>query len=472
MRLCARSRSIPSILGFSGLITPLLCLLLTACAPKVSPVDLPYQLPAEFSETGSSEIPDKWWNAFKDPILDSLIDVALRENLSLLTVWNQLQSARAFARIAGAPLKPTVDLQLQSGISRPVPDFVGGENTQLSLRSSYEVDLWGRIRYGQHASQFRSEATYYDYKTAAVSLSGEITLAWFRLKATHHLLRLVEEQIRTNEQVLALIRARFAGGQVRGVDILRQEQLIETSNAQKLSLEMQAGILQNQLSVLLGIPPDQYMEDVPTEWPVIPALPVTGIPLQLVNRRPDIQGAFYRLQAADRELAAAISAKYPRLSFSLTAAIRSNTFDDLLQSQAAQLTGGLLMPLFYGGRLKATVDQTEAARQQQLYTYGQTVLSAFQEVENALIQETKQTDRIEVIERQVELAQRTNGQLRIEYLNGSIPYLDVLVSLNQEQQLRRDLVAAKLTLIEFRVALYRSLAGGFPTARETRSDDS
>jgi NodT family efflux transporter outer membrane factor (OMF) lipoprotein len=387
---------------------------LAGCSPRVAHVDLPYDTLQSFSLPGGTEAPDQWWLAFKDNELNSLMDTALHSNLSLNTVWYQFEEAGALVDVVSSEKWPEVFLELQSGISRPEPDFVGGENTQLSLRSNYEVDLWGRIRHSVQAEANRFKASYYDYKTAEISLSGEIALTWFRLKATKYQLQLIDSQVETNEQVLALIRARFASGQVRGVDILRQQQLIENTKEQKISFELQMEILKNQLSILLGQPPGLKF-DIKAQLPTLPPLPRTGIPLQLANRRPDVQSAFYRLQASDREMAAAISNKYPRLNFSLTGAIRSNTLTGLFESQAISVSSSLLAPIFYGGRLNAEVDRTEAIRKQFLNDYGQTVLLAFQEIEDALVQETKQIERIEIIEKQVQLAERTFEQLRMEY---------------------------------------------------------
>lgn len=446
---------------------------LSGCSPKVAKVHLPYDTLRAFTLSGAVEAPALWWLAFEDAQLNALIDTALQGNLNLQTAWYQLEEAGALLGITKSARWPQISLQLQSGISVPEPDFVGGENTQLSLRAGYEVDLWGRIRYSVHADQYRFKASFYDYQTAAVSLSGEISLTYFRIKAISYQLQLIQEQLQTNEQVLALIRARFAGGQVRGVDILRQQQLIENTKEQKIGLEMQLEILLNQLAVLLGRPPGQEFRNtfaVAAQLPELPPLPQTGIPLQLVNRRPDVLSAFNQLQAADRELAAAISNKYPRLNVSITTAVRSNTLEGLLASQAGSLAASLLAPLFYGGQLKAQVDRAEAVRQQVTNFYGQTVLEAFQEVENTLIQELKLQEQIEVMEEQVRLAERTFGQLRIEYLNGSIAYLDVLSTLTQQQQLRRGLIDARLALLEIRIGLYRALAGGFETERTTDED--
>ena len=188
--------------------------------------------------------------------------------------------------------------------------------------------------------------------------------------------------------------------------------------------------------------------------------------MELINRRPDVQSSFNRLEAADREVAVAISNTYPRLSFNFTGALRSNTLTNLVESQAASITSSLLMPLFYGGRLNAEKEQAEFFRDQQVQLYGQTVLQALQEVEDAMVRENLQKDRIGYLENQLDLAERAFQQLRVEYLNGSIAYLDVLVSLDQMQQLKRDLVNAELNLLLFRLALYRALAGGFETPIE------
>lgn len=260
-----------------------------------------------------------------------------------------------------------------------------------------------------------------------------------------------------------MIRARFTSGQIRAVDILRQTQLLETSRNQKILYERNLELIKNQLSVLLGKPPQNGIYFVTTSLPDLPPLPQVGLPLELVRRRPDVKSAYNRVLAADRDMAAAIRNKYPRLSLSIAAQARSNNYQSLFNEWAYTLAGNLVAPLFYGGRLQAEVDRTEAVKNQLLYSYGQTVLTSFREVEDALISEIKQKERIEVLKRQLDLAQKTNGQLRVEFLNGLSNYLDVLLSLDQQQQLERDLIEAHQELLEIRIDLYRALAGGFET---------
>lgn len=339
------------------------------------------------------------------------------------------------------------------------------------ISAGYELDLWGRIRTAVQAEKFRATATLADYQAAAMSLSAEIAITWYQLLAARTQLALVREQIRTNENIIKLIRARFGSGQVRAVDILRQLQLLENTRDQKIIFETNVEVLENQLAVLLGHSPEYEISAVTDDLPELPAMPESGLPLELVRRRPDVQRAYDLLLAADMDMASAVRSKYPRLSARLSGQLRANDFTTLFQNWAYSLSGNLVAPLFYGGRLNAEASRTEALKNQRLFEYGQTVLDAFRETEDALVREIKQEERIIILERQLDLAEKTNNQLRIEFLNGLSAYLDVLLALDQEQQLRRDMIAAELEQIEIRIALYRALAGGFETNRTETLDN-
>ena len=436
-----------------------------SCAPKLQNVEAPIEQAEDFSFTGTEAIPEKWWTSFNDPVLNNLIDSALTENLNLAATWEQFMAAQAILRREKSSLWPDIELVARSAVSRPEPDFAGGENFQAGLAAAYEVDLWGRIRADIEAEEFRAEASFYDYQAAAMTLSAEISATWFQLLTFRKQLDLTNRQIETNEEIIRLIRARFTSGQIRAVDILRQQQLLESTRDQKIFFETQLRLLQNQLAVLLGRPPQNLSISAESNLPELPPLPETGLPLELIRRRPDVKQAYNQVLAADREMAVAIRNKYPRISFDIIAQSRSNNYGNLFQDWAYTLAGNIVAPLLYGGRNRAEVDRTTALKNQQLFLYGQTVLNSFREVEDALIQEQKQKERIEVLKRRLDLAQKTNKQLRIEFLNGLSEYLDVLLSLDQEQQLQRDILEARQTLLEHRITLYRTLAGGFETER-------
>lgn len=427
---------------------------------------MPIEHAKPFSSSGNGMVEDKWWTVFQDETLNSLVDSALRSNMNLAVVWEQFMASKAIVRRQASNKWPQIDASAQTARNFPEPDFVGGENTQLGLSTSYEVDLWGRIRTAVQAEKLRAEASLFDYRTAAITLSSQIASTWYQLVVAKKQLQITEEQIDVNEDIITLIRSRFVGGQIRAVDILRQAQLLESTKEQQIIFKTNVEVLENQLAVLLGRQPQESLQLESKTLPTLTSIPDTGLPLELIRRRPDIQRSYSLLLAADRDMASAVRSKYPRLSLGARGQLRSNNFDNLFENWAYSIAGNLLIPLFYGGQLNAEVSRTEAVKRQRLYDYGQTTLVAFQEVENGLTRDVMQKERLENIQRQLELAEKSNKQLRVEFLNGFSPYLDVLLGLDAEQQLRRDYLAAQLQQIQIRIDLYRALAGGFETDRE------
>jgi len=184
---------------------------------------------------------------------------------------------------------------------------------RLGLSADYEVDLWGRLNARTDAERFRAQATVTDFQAAALSLSAEVVRAWYQLLTVANQRTLLQEQLDTNEDILRLLENRFGGGQVRSVDILRQRQLVAANRQQLILLDSDLEVLEHQLSVLMGQPPQQALQYELDSLPALPGLPGTGIETELVQRRPDVRAALLRLSAADRDLAASISNLYPGL---------------------------------------------------------------------------------------------------------------------------------------------------------------
>lgn len=451
----------------SRVICGLVVVLLAGCGGRNPAPDPPVDLQAPFSRSGQGRAPDRWWRVFGDGNLDSLVDRVLQSNLSLKGTWQRLRAARALADRESASLFPQLDLTSQATAESGVNQRVRRPGQfQSGLSAEYELDLWGRIRAGVQAERLRARATRADYRTAALSLAAEVTRTYYRLAEARGRLALIESQIETNRKVLRLIKAQFGAGQAQSADVLRQRQLLESVREQRSETRARIQTLEHQLAVLLGRSPQKGVAYRPDALPVLPPLPDTGVPADLVRRRPDVRSAFLRLQAADREVAAAISDQFPRITLSASALTRSSGAASLYQDWALSFTAGLVAPLIDAGRRSAEVDRTRAVKRQRLYEYGQAILTAFQEVEDALAQEAEQRERIRSLREQVRMAAKSYDQLRWRYLNGLGGYLDVLTALSDTQELRRELLSASLGLVEQRIALYRALAGGFPTQRE------
>lgn len=455
----------PSLLSVAGLLACVAVGLL-GCVSEMETTAPPVDAREHFSDSGTQDVPDPWWTAFKNDSLNAVVDSATVSNFSLRTAWQRLQAAEAVVDRESGALLPDLEASGQAQVSRSESELEGGETFDLGLSSVYEVDLWGRIRSRVEAEQFRADATAADYQAAVLSVSAEVVRVWYQLAETQSQLRLIDQQVETNVKVLNLLENRFETGQIRRGDILRQEQLVEATREQRTIVESRAQVLNHQLAVLLGRSPQAEVEVQPDTLPDLPPLPETGVPMELVQRRPDVRSAFLQLKAADRDLASAISNQYPRLTLSASASTAADNAENLFETWVYSFAGNLLAPIFRGGELRAEVDRTDAVKQQRMYEYAQTTLTAFREVEDALVREQKQRERIRQVEEQVDLARQAYEQLRTQYLNGTTDYLDVLTALDEVQQLRRDLLSAQRTLVEDRIALYRALAGSVKPSRE------
>ena len=452
------------------LMALLLAGLVAGCAsqPEEEP-EPPVTVPETFSASGDEPAPERWWRSFGDERLNELVQDGLDANLDLLTAWQRLREARATVDQQSANLYPNLDATASAEVSNA--DSSDTEETlSLGLSSEYEVDLWGRINSQVEAEQYRARATRADYRTTALTLSAEVTRTWYQLRAQRAQLDLAESQIETNRSVVKLLETQFGSGQAGSADVLRQRQLLESTEEQRLGTESELQVLENQLAVLLGRTPRHANLPEGQGLPELPPLPETGVPAELVQRRPDVRQAFNQLQAADADLAAAISNQFPRLTLTASASTQENSVQDLFDNWATTLAGNLVAPLIDAGQRDAEVSQARAVRRQRLYDYGQTVLTAFQEVEDALVQERKQRQAIERIKRQLELAETTYEQLRQQYFNGQVGYIDLLTALTDRQDLERSLISARRQLLEYRIALYRALAGGFAPRNDSASE--
>ncbi|MDX1603569.1 MAG: TolC family protein, partial [Salinimicrobium sediminis] len=166
-----------------------------SCSPRLSPADAPIPQPEAFSYTGTAELSDKWWENFEDPVLDSLIEQGLEQNLELAGNWEQFQAALAVVDRESSFFWPQVDATAGTAVTRPRDEFSRNGDLQVGLSASYELDLWGRIRAAVQAEEFRAQATLFDYQAAAMSISAEISITWYRLLSARKQLELADEQI-------------------------------------------------------------------------------------------------------------------------------------------------------------------------------------------------------------------------------------------------------------------------------------
>lgn len=445
-----------------------LCLL-AACGPMLDSRQGIEPPQGTFSATGTEALPDRWWQSFDDPALDRLVEQALTGNLTLQRTWDRLDQARAIARKAGAEAWPQVNAD--AGFTRARSETGDRKEIDniynLGLAVSYEVDLWGRIGSSREAARLDAIASAENLQTAALTLTAQVATTWFQLLEQNEQVELLEQQLATNLKTLELISVQFRTGQVGIADLLQQRQVVESRRGELSLAQARRQVLKHQLAVLLGLPPDRAPALAVDRLGELPPLPVTGLQSDLLERRPDIQAAWLTLQAADQRVATAVADRFPRLSLTGRASTVDEDISGLFDDWLASLAANLVAPVIDGGRRRAEVDRTRAVAAEALHAYGQTVLEALAEVEDALVREQKQREYLDSLNRQLELAVQATGRIRDRYINGAEDYQRVLISILSEQQLQRSTLTARTELFANRVKLCRALAGGWDISRPT-----
>ncbi|WP_164549126.1 efflux transporter outer membrane subunit [Amphritea opalescens] len=429
---------------------------LVGCTPLASePASI--EAPAgQFSHTGTAPLVSHWWEAFPDLQLQSLEQTALAANPDLLATQARLAQAEALARKSGASLYP----QLQAGVSNTSTE--GDNSYSGSLAASYELDLWGGLQAASESARQSWLASREALDAAAITLTAEVADTWYELIEQSGQIKLLNEQQQTNRQMLELIELRFDRGMVQATDVLQQRQLIESSDALLANARAEQAALEHQLSALLGQSPTApgiYFAE--GDLIDLPSLPDTGLPAELVQHRPDVRQAFHELKAAEADIAIAVADRFPSLTLSASLTSTAGGLSGLFSDWVSVIAGELLGPVFDGGQRVAEVDRTNAAARAALHDYSSTVISALTEVEDALVREQQQRLRLQSLDRQLALTAEVVERTRYNYTKGVADYLDVLDALRTHQALQRDQLTARRTLLTYRIALHRALAGGW-----------
>lgn len=441
-------------------------------APRPAPTVV---VPDTFSSSGEAELAARWWWAFDDPALSALVEEALTGSVDLAAARARLAQARAVWRQSGAATQPTLDFAAGATEGEAVADDGSrsdADSRSLALTAAYEVDLWGRIEAAARADELAALASAQALQTVALSVSAEVARHWFGLAAARRQVELLRGQERTAADYLQVLKLRFGAGQARAADVLQQRDLIASLRADSIQAEALLSTTRHALAALLGRPPDQAPTADAAELPTMPPLPATGLPAQLLERRPDLRGAWLQLRAAEQEVAVAVAQRYPRLNVTGSLTSRRSDWSGLLENWSRSLVADLVAPLIDGGARTAQVERARARADELLADYRATLLDALVEVEDALVRERAQRGYLAELERRVGLGRELLERQRDYYRSGGGDFLNVLDAQRSLQARERHQIDARQQLIEYRIALYRALAGGFmaPEAAPTESE--
>lgn len=454
----------------------LILLLLAACSaslPKIDPAALPTP-PAAFKEgdgrwtvapPAEAEPRGEWWKAFRDPVLDDLIDRANRANDGIRIAAARLAQARAFVRAAQAERAPQVDAAARGARVRGIVNGVPEVQTNLfsaSVDLSYEVDLFGRLKQTADAASLDARASEGLLQSTRLLVQAQVAQTYLALRALDAERALVRGTLGTYRETLALTERRWRAGDVAELDVARAAVEVAATESDALALDRQRSELEHGLAVLVGEVASEFAV-APTDWttalPVIPA----GVPSTVLARRPDVSAAESALAAAQTRVGVAKAAWFPRIALTGSAGYASSDLGDLFQWSARAWGIGAVaaLPVFDGGRRKAGIESAGAQFDAALARYREEILVAFKDVEDQLAALRLLAQQSEAQQRAVGSAAHAMALSEARYRNGYVSQLELLDAQRSELRNRRQALQVRSAQYQSTVALVRALGGGW-----------
>ncbi len=413
----------------------------------------------------------EWLDLFHDEQLQGVVMQALQSNRELLLAIERIEEARALNRINRAPLYPSLDLELsgererESGLTNSQPSL--GNEFFFGPTASWELDLWGKNRRASRAAYANYLASEYGAQAVRLSLIADTCRAYFELQGVNARQQVNYNTLDAREQSLEIAEKRFHGGLTSSLEVKQAEVEVATSRAEVPKVEQAKLAAENELSVLMGLPPQHFNVDGKLEQQFIPASVTAGLPSSLLERRPDIMQAEQELVAASESVGVAKARLFP--SIALTGSFGNETaeFSDLLDSDGKYwiLEVDVLMPLFNAGARRAQLSAAESRFNQARLRYEQAVLEALRETSDALNQFLKAG---ETLQAELALEKATTEYLVLatkRYRNGVLAYIDVLDAQRGLFDAQIAVSIAREVQLFALVDLYKALGGGWdPTS--------
>jgi NodT family efflux transporter outer membrane factor (OMF) lipoprotein len=468
----------------------ILALLLTGCTVGPNYSRPATAVPDRYAEANSQTGPTDtelagWWSRFGDPLLDELVNRAVAQNLDVQTAAARIREARAREVVAGAAAMPELDAQTSITRQRisenaiPIPPGAGGGGNggafglpgtefttfRIGFDASWEIDLFGRTRRSVEAARARTGAALWNRRDLQVSAAAEVANAYFRLRELQARIATAEAELARQERFERLVSARVRGGLVTGQDLEQQRSERSAAAAAIPALKAQADAQIHALGVLTGTTPEALVNQLAAPAALAPSPPVpSGLPSDLLRRRPDIRSAERELAASTADIGVAVADLYPRFSLTAAPALVSTALASLLEwgSRSFSVGAALDWPLFNGGRTRGNIAVANARQEQALIAYRKTVLTALQDVEDALSRTDADRNQLANLEQALGTARRAEEIARTRYQGGLVTLSDVLLAQQRRLNLEDQVIETRGALARDTAALFKALGGGWP----------
>jgi NodT family efflux transporter outer membrane factor (OMF) lipoprotein len=429
----------------------------------------------------------RWWTAFNDPLLDSLVERAVRSNLDLRVAEARIREARASRVVVAAGAWPTLGTSLSYARNRSSQNAFaispqGGSQGQNSspqggsldqnfytagFDTSWEIDIFGGVRRSVEAADASIEATVDDRRDVLVTLLGDVARNYIDLRGLQKRLAVARANLKAQQDTLDLTRVRFQAGLASDLDVAQAEAQANSTAAQIPVLQSSLKGAAYGLDLLLGLEPGALANEL-SQDAAIPSLPpkvLVGLPSELLRRRPDLRRAERQLAAATAQVGSAMADLFPKFSLTGVGGLRSISASDWFAGQSRFWNIGptISWPIFDAGRIRANIEVRNAQQEQALTQYEKTVLAAFGDVETSLVNYAQEQERYRSLTAALAADRRAVEMANELYVRGLNSFLNVLDAQRSLYAAENDLAQSEAAMAANLVALYKALGGGWQT---------
>lgn len=470
----ARKSAIAPLATLAGVILGLAGCSLPAVGPDYRRPETPgaatyRDLPGQHPVAAGDRVAAEWWRDFGDPELDRYVAEALQENQSLRAALARVEQARALtgeARASYLPVIGATGLRARERTSETTTNRFPNSLTttyRLPLTLSWELDLFGRVRRLNEGARATLDANRGLAEATRLAVSSETASTYFALAATDEEVRILTRTLALQQEMLSLVQARRDAGRASDLAVEQATLAVSLSEADLAGVANRRSALKNGLAVLLGraAPAFEVNGRAPLEGP-LPPVP-TGLPGDLLMRRPDLAAAENNLKAANARVGVAKAAFFPAISLTGTGGQASAEIDDLFlrDSRAWSLTPSVYLPVFQGGRNRANYQRSRAAYEEAVAGYRQNILTALREVQDALTASQRLSEQSEATARALLSARKVRELAEERYLSGGTSYLEAIEAQRTALAVERSAAALAGQRWITRVTLIRALGGGW-----------
>jgi outer membrane protein, multidrug efflux system len=459
---------------------------LAGCAVGPDYVEPKLAVPASWQEAQQKGIEirpvamTRWWTTFNDPLLNSLVERAVKSNFDVRIAEARIREARASRAVVAAGAWPTVDVSASYRRNRTSENALalgslapqGGGNVEQDLfktgfDASWEIDIFGGVRRSVEAADATIGASVESRRDVLVTLLGDVAKNYIDLRGFQRRLAVARANLKAQQDTLELTRIRFQAGLTSDLDVAQAEAQASTTTAQIPTLESALKQAAYSLDLLLGLSPGALWNDLAKET-TIPSLPpevLVGLPSDLLRRRPDIRFAERDLAASTAQIGAAMADLFPKFSLTGAAGLQSISASDWFTGRSRYWSIGptISWPIFDAGRIRANIEIRNAQQEQALNRYEKTVLAAFGDVEKSLVNYSREQARQRSLADAVAANRRAVEMANELYVRGLNDFLNVLDTQRSLYAAENDLAQSEATMAANLVALYKALGGGWET---------